>query len=113
MSTNAFNLAMSKILSFGKGLYKTKDWCHLLNFRGNALQNHKILDQSKFEAFTGNKIHKWEGGVLQIIGFVFDRIENIVEKRENVGYQHFFLISAMFFKAFFRVVKTRHCVVKS
>ena len=41
------------------------------------------------------------------------RIENIVEKRENAGYQHFLLFPTMFTKGFFlRIVKRRACVVK-
>ena len=41
---------------------------------------------------------------------VFDRVENIVEKRENNYYQHFLLFSRGFF---FRVVKSWDSVVKS
>ena len=32
---------------------------------------------------------------------VFDRVENIVEKGENAGYQHFLLFLQCFQKAFF------------
>ena len=46
--------------------------------------------------------------------FVFDRVENIVGKGENAGYQHFLLFPQCFQKAFLlRVVKSRDCVVKS
>ena len=43
---------------------------------------------------------------------VFDRVENIVGKGENAGYQHFFSpFPTMFCKGFFpRHVKNRHCV---
>ena len=42
-----------------------------------------------------------------------DAVENIVEKGENAGYQHFLLFHAMFSKAFyFRVIKSRDCMVR-
>ena len=45
---------------------------------------------------------------------LFDRVENIVEKGENAGYQHFLFFQQMFSRAtFFRVVQSRDCVVKS
>ena len=45
---------------------------------------------------------------------VYDRIENIVGKGENAGYQHFLLVPQSFQKAFFLwIVKSRNCVVKS
>ena len=40
-----------------------------------------ILDKSKFIAFVGNKLK-----VSEMTIFVFDRVENIMEKGENVGY---------------------------
>ena len=40
----------------------------------------------------------------------FRGVENIVGKRENVGYQHFLLFPTMFSEGvFFWVVKTRNC----
>ena len=48
------------------------------------------------------------------IEFVFGRVENIVEKGENAGYQHFLFFSKCFSKGLFlKVVKSRDCVVKS
>ena len=45
---------------------------------------------------------------------VFDKIENIVGKGENAGYQHFLLCPQCFQNAsFLGVVKSRDCVVKS
>ena len=39
----------------------------------------------------------------------FDRVENIVGKRENAGYQHFLLFPQCFQKLFFpRVFKSRN-----
>ena len=43
---------------------------------------------------------------------VFYRIENIVGKEENVGYQHCLLFSQYFLKDFFlQCLKSGHCVV--
>ena len=38
--------------------------------------------------------------VIQMAKFVLDKIENIVEKEENTGYQHFILFPQSFQKAF-------------
>ena len=38
--------------------------------------------------------------VLKMIIFVFDRVENIVGKGENAGYQHFLLFPQGFQRAF-------------
>ena len=43
---------------------------------------------------------------------VFDRFENIVEKGENVGYQHFLLFSHYFPKPSSLQLLSRDCVVK-
>ena len=59
-----------------------KDW-HMGKIV-NSLPNDKILDWSKLKAFADDNIK-----VLNIIIFVFDRIENIVRKVEKAGYQHF------------------------
>ena len=40
----------------------------------------------KFKASTDDKF-----GLAEIMGFVFERVENIVGKGENAGYQHFLL----------------------
>ena len=46
--------------------------------------------------------------------FVLGRTENIAEKEENAGNQHFFVFPQYFQKAFsiLRVVKIQDCVVK-
>ena len=49
---------------------------------------------SIFKPNTNEKFH-WS----EIIGFAFERAENIVEKRENAGYQHFLLFLQCFQKA--------------
>ena len=49
-------------------------------------QTTKFLDQSKFKGFADNKIN-----VIQNQKFVLRKVENIVGKGENAGYQHFLL----------------------
>ena len=80
----------------------------------NFLLNDKFLDWSRSEAFKDNRVN-----VPRNFEFVFwGRVENIVVKGENAGYQHFLLfqqcfqIAFSFFFFFFRVVKSRDCVVK-
>ena len=51
---------------------------------------------TKLKAFADNKIN-----VAQMMVSVLDRIENIAEKGENVGYQHFLLFPQCFQKASF------------
>ena len=60
---------------------------HLLN----SLPNGKILVQSKLKAFADNKIN-----VSEKFQFVLGRVENIVVKGENAGYQHFLLFQQCF-----------------
>ena len=50
----------------------------------NSILNNKILDQSELKAFADNKLK-----VIQMTKFVLDKIENVVGKEENAGYQHF------------------------
>ena len=45
--------------------------------------------------------------------FVFDKVENIVGKGENAGYQHFLLFPRCFQTFLLRVVESQDCVVKS
>ena len=52
--------------------------------------------------------------VAKMMISVFDRVENIVGKGENAGYQHFLLFATMFSKTLpFKVIKTWDCVVKN
>ena len=53
-------------------------------------------DQIESINFADNKIN-----VAQMLGSVFDRIENIVGKGENAGYQNFLLYPQCFQKASF------------
>ena len=60
----------------------------------------KILDWSKFKTFADDK-----SKLAIMMNFVFDRVEKIVGKGENTGYQHFLLVPQFFQKVFvFRVV---------
>ena len=49
--------------------------------------------KSKLKAFTDNRVY-----VTKNLKFVFWRVENIVEKGENAGYQHFLLFPQCFQK---------------
>ena len=57
----------------------------------NSLPNNKIL-----EAFADDKLN-----FAKIIIFVYNRVENIVCKGENAGYQHFLLFPQRFQKLSF------------
>ena len=59
----------------------------------NSLPNDKILDSSKSETFADNKIN-----ATSKFKFVSERIENILGKEENAGYQHFLLFQKCFQK---------------
>ena len=50
----------------------------------NPLPDDKILGLPKLKAFAGNKLN-----ATQNVKVVFHKIENIVGKEENAGYQHF------------------------
>ena len=52
----------------------------------NSLPNKNVLDRTKFKAFADDKLN-----VAKILIYVFDRVENIMGKGENAGYQHFLL----------------------
>ena len=57
------------------------------------LPNDTILGMSKFKANPDDKF-----GVAEIMGFVFERVENIVGKGENAGYQYFLIFLQCFQK---------------
>ena len=63
----------------------------------NPLPNDKFLHWSKLKAFADNKIIETEK-----LKFVFGRVDNIVGKGENAGYQHFLLFPQCFQKASFQ-----------
>ena len=60
-----------------------------------TLLNDKILDWSKLKAFADDKIY-----VTIKFKSVLGRVENIVGKGENAGYQHFLLFPQCFQNAF-------------
>ena len=57
----------------------------------NSSPKKKLLAQSKSEALADDKIN-----VTQTLKFVSGRVENILGKRENAGYQHFLLFPKCF-----------------
>ena len=56
----------------------------MMKARVKPLPYDKILDWSKLKAFADDKI-----SVNYKLKFGLGRVENIVEKEENAGYQHF------------------------
>ena len=57
----------------------------------NSLPNDKILDWSTLKALADAKID-----VAEMIISLYDRVENIMGKGENAGYQHFLLFPHFF-----------------
>ena len=57
----------------------------------NSLPNDSILDWSKLKALADDKII-----VTEKLKFVFGRVENVVEKGENAGYQNVLLFPQCF-----------------
>ena len=63
----------------------------------NSLPDDKILlDFSKLKTFAGDKIN-----VTEKLKFAFGRLENLVGKKENLGYHDFLLSPQCFQKATF------------
>ena len=52
----------------------------------NSLPNNNISDWSKFKGIADDKIY-----VTEILKFNLGKVENIMGKKENAGYQHFHL----------------------
>ena len=78
-----------------------------LTVKANSLPSDNFF--TKFKASADNKL-----SVANIIISVLDRVENIVGKGKNAGYQHFPLFPQSFPKASLsRSLKTRDYVVKS
>ena len=61
-----------------------------------ALADDKIFDMSKLKALADDKIN-----VTEKMIFALGRVENIVGREENAGYQHFRLFPQCFQKATF------------
>ena len=69
----------------------------------SKLPKDKCLDKSKFKAFANDKINVTEKLKLNL-----RRVENIVGKGENAGYQHFLHFPQCFQKSsFLRLLKVR------
>ena len=77
--------------------------------KGLILPNDKILDWSKLKTFADDKIN-----VNHKLKFDMGRVEKIVGKGENAGYQHFLLFPQYFQNEafFFRKIKNQDCAVK-
>ena len=65
-----------------------------INTLFRSLPNDKILDLSKLKAFADNNLN-----VNQKLKVASEKVENIVGKGENAGYQHFLLFPQCFQKA--------------
>ena len=52
------------------------------------------MDLTKLSPFSDDKVN-----IAEVMIFLFDRVENIVGKGENAGYQHFLLFLQCFQKA--------------
>ena len=74
-------------------LHVSSDRVGLLIF--SPLPDDKILGLPKLKTFEDDKLN-----VTEDTEVVFHRIENIVGKEQNAGYQHFLLFSQCFQKAF-------------
>ena len=69
----------------------------------NSLPHDNILDWSRFKALADDKIN-----ITKQVKFVFERVESIVGKGENAGYQHFLLFPQFLQKGLFlKVVKSQ------
>ena len=81
---------MTRLLSFYQSdttldLSELKSFVRKEIIKGlNSLPNDKILDKSKINAFADDKII-----MTRKLKLAIGREENIVEKGENAGYQHF------------------------
>ena len=90
LSANLLSLEESKIGHLGKANDKFSDW-------------------SKSKGVADDK-----SNVAEKLKVVLGRVENIVGKGENAGFQHFLLFLIRFQKGFsVGVVESRDCVVKS
>ena len=64
--------------------------------KGYLLPNDKILGLTKLKAFAYNKFN-----VAKVMISLCNSLENIVDKEENAGYQHFHLFPQCFQKLSF------------
>ena len=61
-----------------------------------TIPNNKVLDCPKLKVFADDKLN-----LAKLIRFALERVENIVGKGENAGYQHFLLFPKCFQKSYF------------
>ena len=59
----------------------------------STLPNDKILDWFKLKAFADDNLR-----IIKMLIYVLYRVENMVGKGKNAGYQHFLLFSQCFQK---------------
>ena len=78
-----------------KELLLTTSSCSFSTDNINPLPYDKNLGLFKSKAFADDKLN-----VIQNIKVVCHRIENIVGKEENAGYQHFFFSHSVFQRLF-------------
>ena len=64
------------------------------------------MDQKNFSIW----IEQFQFNVAQLVQLFFDRVENIVGKGENAGYQHFLLFSKFPEGLSLMDIKSHHCV---
>ena len=81
---------------FQKILFQCGKFYNALPPHINSLPNNKILDLSKLKAFADDK-----NKVIEKLKFDMGRVENLVGKEENAGYQHFLLFPQCFQKLSF------------
>ena len=94
------------VWEYNNGKVLGKKLCLFYSF--SPLPNINIYDPSKLKAFADNNVK-----VAQMDKFSFSRVENIVGKEENDGYQHFSPSPTMLLEVLFpRVIKSRDCVAK-
>ena len=79
----------------------------MLKFVFNFLPNDKILALTKLKAFADDKF-----SIAKMMIPLFDQVENIVEKGENAGHQHFLFSHNVFKRLLIQGFKIRDCVVK-
>ena len=65
----------------------------MIKFVFNFLPNDKILALTKLKTFADDKF-----SIAKMMIPLFDQVENIVEKGENAGHQHFLLFPPCFQK---------------
>ena len=75
---------------FGAKRLSIKQW------KFNSLPNDNFFDWSKLKAFADELLN-----LTEKLKFVLGRVENIVGKEENAGYQRFYLFQPCFQKASF------------